>query len=204
MFVAFSRRRAAALKGDRGAVAVEAAFIFPVLIFILFGIIEFSLVLRDHVAITSAVRAGARTASAEPRMSTFDSDAAATVLRAGTGMPMSTVQEVWIYEATNEGYPLGTAANSTTPFDTCTTNCVKYTYHAKTAGTAATLTKSSGTWLYTAVNACQGEVMTNVGIFLKAHHGFATGLAAITLTDHAVMRFEPIPANQLAAGQSCK
>lgn len=190
------------LRRDDGSVAVEAAFIFPVLIMILFGIIEFSLMLRDHVALTSAARSGTRTASAEPRTMNFDQDAADAVIRAGIGMPNSTIEEVWIYEATDAGYPYGTAPNAEDPWASCSTRCVKYTVSRATGTWAAT--KLSGTWDYTDVNACQGEVMTNIGVYIRALHRFVTGISPTSITEHAVMRFEPIPANQLAAGATCK
>lgn len=188
---------------DSGAVAVEAAFIFPILVLILFGIIEFSLFLRDHVALSAAVRSGARTASAEPRMSTFKADAAGAVLRAGTGMPFSKVHQMWVYEANAGGYPTngGSTAGTSGNFDNCTTKCVVFTYNG------SSFSETSGTWSETDVNACPGDAgMTNVGIFIKAHHSFVTGLfgSTVDITDHAVLRFEPIPASQLLQSGQCK
>ena len=49
---------------QRGAVAVEAALVTPLLIIVLLGIVEMTLALKDKVAISSAVRVGARVASA--------------------------------------------------------------------------------------------------------------------------------------------
>ena len=51
-------------RGDEGAAAVEFALVSLLLITLFLGIIEFSLILRDKVAVTSAVRAGGRIASA--------------------------------------------------------------------------------------------------------------------------------------------
>jgi Flp pilus assembly protein TadG len=188
------------LKGSRdgGAVAIEAALIFPVLILILFGIVEFSLALRDHVSLSAAVRSGARVGSAEPRLATFASDAAAAVTRAGTGMPLGTLKELWIYEAGTNGYPTGQSA-----FSTCSTKCIKYTYNK----TTKVFVSAGGSWAATAINACPGDVnMTSLGIYVKALHTFASGLfgAGMTLTDHAVMRFEPIPASSLTGVGDCK
>jgi hypothetical protein len=45
---------------ERGASAVEFALILPVLIIILFGIIEFSLIMYDKAMVTNASREGAR------------------------------------------------------------------------------------------------------------------------------------------------
>src|SRR5262245_41595604 len=50
--------------GDRGAVAVEAALVTPLILLLITGVIELALLMRDDVALTSAVRNGGRTASA--------------------------------------------------------------------------------------------------------------------------------------------
>ena len=192
---------------DTGAVAVEAAFIFPVFVLILFGIIEFSLFLRDHVALSAAVRSGARTASAEPRMDTFATDAASAVLRAGTGMPFSSVQEMWVYEANPLGYPANVGQgqlarnSSANTFTTCTSNCLVFTY------SDSTFTQTAGEWDEAEINACPGDIdMSNVGIYIRANHRFVTGMfgTSVTITNHAVLRFEPIPASQLLESGQCK
>jgi len=206
-FPSWLRRERHGQGDERGAVAVEAAFIFPIFILILFGIIEFSLFLRDHVALSAAVRSGARTASAEPRMETFATDAAAAVLRAGTGMPFSSVDEMWIYEASPAGYPANVGpgqlprnSNANT-FTTCTSNCLVFTY------SDSSFTQTGGEWDELEINACPGDVdMSNVGIYIRANHRFVSGIfgTSVTITDHAVLRFEPIPASQLLQSGQCK
>ena len=133
----------------------------------------------------------------------FDTDAAGAVLKAGTGMPFSSVQEMWVFEANAGGYPTngGSGSATTGNFNTCTTRCMVYTYSNNT------FTQSAGSWDHTLVNACPGDVdMTNVGVFIKAHHRLVTGLFGYTvdITDHAVLRFEPIPASQLLQSGQCK
>ncbi len=54
------RMKARLLKGNKGASAVEFAVILPLLVLLLFGIIEFSLALYDKAMITNASREGAR------------------------------------------------------------------------------------------------------------------------------------------------
>ena len=76
---------AAPRRTERGAVAVEAAIITPLLVALAFGIIEFGLLLKDDLGVTSSVRAGARMASAEPRAATFAQDAADQVAKRGLG-----------------------------------------------------------------------------------------------------------------------
>ncbi|WP_414690442.1 TadE/TadG family type IV pilus assembly protein, partial [Nocardioides sp.] len=43
-------------RDESGAVAVEAALITPILVLLVFGIIEFSFVLRDYGVVSSDVR----------------------------------------------------------------------------------------------------------------------------------------------------
>ncbi len=176
---------------------------FPLLIVILFGVIEFAMVLRDHVALTSAARSGARVASAQPRLSTFTVDAAAAVARAGTTMPLSTVTEVWVYESNAAGYPTngGSIGSTSELFTSCTTNCVVFT------PSGSNLVPTAGSWSHEDVNACPGDAeMTSLGVLVRGQHDFVTGMfgATMDLSDHAVLRFEPIPASQLLQSGQCK
>ena len=47
-------------RGERGAVAVEAALVTPILFLLVLGIIEMSLYMRDTISVTSSVRTGGR------------------------------------------------------------------------------------------------------------------------------------------------
>lgn len=174
-------------RGDRGAVTVEAALITPLLITLAFGIIEFGLFYKDSIVVTSMVRTGARTMSAEPRQSQQFSDAVAAVTAAVSSASAGSVQELWIYEAGSNGFPTGYSN-----FNTCsTTKCVRYTWN----GTGFT-SVSGYSWSVTTQNACPNDsAHTSVGIYIKASHHFLTGLFPGTwpTSDHAVMRFEPIP-----------
>lgn len=62
----------ACLKGQEGASAVEFALIVPVLLLLIFGIIEFGLMYHDYLAITHAAREGARKAAVNKFESEFD------------------------------------------------------------------------------------------------------------------------------------
>ncbi len=78
-------------RSDRGAAAVEFALVFPVLVLILFGIVEFGSIYNAQLMLTSAAREGARTMAV-----TGDPAAAkAAVLAASIGMsPALTAAEV--------------------------------------------------------------------------------------------------------------
>jgi Flp pilus assembly protein TadG len=174
-------------RDDRGVAAVEAAIITPVLFLLLFGIIEFGLVFKDQLAITSAVRSGARIASAEPRIATFATDAASAVAREAGAVDMSDVTALWIYQADSTGHPVGASGT----FNSCTTNCIQY----KWSGSG--FTQTSGSWSPTSQNACQGS-QDSVGVYLAYNHMAVTKaiFSTMGLNSYTVMRFEPIPSMQ--------
>lgn len=51
------------VKSDRGASALEFALVIPVLLLLLFGIIEFGVIFQNQLALTHAAREGARMAA---------------------------------------------------------------------------------------------------------------------------------------------
>ena len=200
--------------GERGAVVVEAALVTPLLMALLLGIIEMALLMKDDVALTSAVRNGGRTASANagagPGGTNEDGDcvapcspanapmfaqlAANAIQRAGTALPPDAIQELWVYKANDKGYP--GAAGSTAMV--CGTNCVKYTW-VKAKDQFRYL---SGTWTSSTVNACANTNPDSVGIYMKARHTFLTGFfgKSVDIDDHAVFAFEPLPTLTCASG----
>jgi hypothetical protein len=172
--------------GDEGGAAlVEFALVLPLLLLLLFGIIEWSFVFRDSLAVASATRTGARTASAMPRSATFADSTARAVATAVDSLPEDAVQELWVYKAGTNGMPVGRS-----DFGDCTT-CVKYRWD----GAHSQFVRQSGTtWDPATQDACAGE-SDAVGIWLKVHHHFLTGFfgADMDLTDRSVMNLEPIP-----------
>lgn len=52
-----------AVKSERGASALEFGLVIPVLIFMLFGIVEFGVLFQNKLALTHAAREGARMAA---------------------------------------------------------------------------------------------------------------------------------------------
>ena len=57
------RRHAATDPRDRGSVAVEFALLLPVLLLIIFGVIDFGRAINAQITLTQAAREGARLAS---------------------------------------------------------------------------------------------------------------------------------------------
>lgn len=71
--------------GDRGAAAVEFALVFPILVLILIGIVEYGSVFNTQLMLTSAAREGARTMAV-----TGDAASArAAAVDAAIGLPLT-------------------------------------------------------------------------------------------------------------------
>ena len=183
------RRREA---DDRGVTAVEAALITPIFFLVLIAIIEYGLVFKDQLAVTSAVRAGARMASAEPRQATFATDAAAQVAREGSALDLSNAKTLWVYQADASGHPVGSGGS----FSSCATNCDVFAWNG------STFVQTSGLWNPLSQNACQGT-QDSVGVYLSFTHPGITKVffTSMQLSSYTVMRFEPIPALQ---GGGCR
>jgi hypothetical protein len=196
MFTALRRRARTPGRGQRGAVAVEAALITPILIMLTFGIIEFGFLFKDWLGVTSSVRAGARIASAEPRVSSFATDAAAQVAKEGAALGFDGNTVLYVYQAGSNGYPVGKS-----DFSSCPTNCVKFLW------TSTGFVKQAGTdWLSTTQNACQGDAAHDtVGVYLSIKDAAITKFFfdSMTLKSRTVMSLEPIPATNLSTS-GCK
>jgi hypothetical protein len=181
------RRLIRRVRDDRGVSAVEAAIVVPVFLLLVVGIIEFGLAFKDQLAVTSAVRAGARIASAEPRISTFATDAASQVAKEGGALDMSDVESLWVYKADASGHPLGSGGS----FSSCADSCVQFSW------SGSQFVQTSGSWLSASQDACQGE-QDSVGVYLLFKHQSVTStfFSYLGLQSYTVMRLEPIPALQ--------
>jgi Flp pilus assembly protein TadG len=206
-------RRIRRVRSDDGSAAVEFAIIVPVLILFVIGVLEFSLVLRDYLGVSSSVRVGARIASsgagsgpgcddASPPTCTnrttpsLAQAAADAIQRAGTAMPQNSIDEIWVYQANSSGFP-GTATSQAT--STCTTNCVRYIWVDSTSTTAGRFRYGSGSWDSRTINACiNTSGAMAVGVYMKATHPFLTRVfvPSLSVSDRSVMMFEPLPNNQ--------
>ena len=169
---------------ERGAVAVEFALVLPILVVLTFGIIEFSSAYHDRSMAADAARAGARVGSAQATNPDLTTNVVQSVNAALSTMPAKAPQELWIYKANSAGYP-----GSGSGFSSCSADCIKYTW----SPSAHAFSGGSGSWPSTNQQACT-QPYDEIGVYVKLNHAFVTGLfgSDLTLTDHAVFRFEPV------------
>jgi hypothetical protein len=213
-----SRRRS---RDERGAVALEAALTLPILLIVLLGIIEFTFLMRDHAVVVSDTRLAARIASTganagqgvcesgpdapecvPANVPALAQQAADAIQRAGSAMPVDQIQYLLVYKANAEGFP-GSDGNTTMP-SSCSgfTSCVMFVWRPNQNA----FRYNSGSWDPKTISACfpgtGTQALDRVGIQLVAEHRNFTGLfgSTLTLDDHAVMNFEPLPAQSCASG----
>lgn len=173
-------------RDDRGAALVEMAILLPVLIIVVFGIIEWSAAYHDASITADAARSGGRMASAESLNASYATNAASAVAATLQSLPASEPQEMYVYKANSNGYP-----GNGTDFSTCSTSCISYQWQSasKTFNTAS---PGGSGWPAASQQVCT-EPFDEVGIYVKISHSFITNLfgATVALADHAVFRLEP-------------
>jgi Flp pilus assembly protein TadG len=88
-------------RNEQGQTMVEFTLVLPVLMVVLFGIIQFGITFKDYVALTDAVRAGARTAAVSRLSGTPTTDTVNRVKDASGDLDTSkvnvTVTTTWVH-----------------------------------------------------------------------------------------------------------
>ncbi|HMM95739.1 MAG: pilus assembly protein [Micrococcales bacterium] len=172
-------------RDEQGAIALEAAIVFLFLFTLLAGVVDVSLFFKDTYSVSSAARAGARMAAADPLSTTFARDTATQVASALTDLDYSRVTEIWVYKADPD-------TGDTMSGSTCGTKCVKFTLTAPGVASAGT-----GTW--TSRNACASTSVDvdSVGVLVRYRHKAAVMFANNQIiTERVTMRLEQIPSTQ--------
>jgi Flp pilus assembly protein TadG len=200
---------------ERGAAAVEAALVLPLVFLLTFVFIETTLLLRDYAGVANLARDASRIASAHPRFGSNDGHkgndpnqssfallAAEAVESSGSALPKNSIRDMWVYLANPQGYPsqsLNWQTDTTSTFSTCqAATCVRYAWED---GSPGSFGWRSGVWDPATINACPNdEEAMSVGVFIRLDHQAVTHMlpGALTITDRSVIKFEPRPAG------SCK
>jgi hypothetical protein len=74
------------IKNERGQTMTEFAFVLPILLVLLFGIIQFGIIFNNYVALTDAARAASRKGAVSRNASDPRGDCEATGYAAGTNL----------------------------------------------------------------------------------------------------------------------
>jgi hypothetical protein len=199
------RRRRVPFRGptaerSRGAALIEAAFITPVFMFLVLGIMEVGLAMNDKLAVAHTARAGTRVASASGNDIYADYGIIKAVARESSAIPRGQIKLIVIYRASRfgEGPPaqckLGTPLAAT---DTTGPACNVYTPAAFTVPkirwgcqTNESLDKY---WCPDDRIVARAAGPNYVGVWMKVEHKWITRMygTVATLTDQSVIRLEP-------------
>ena len=178
------------MSGERGSSAVEAVIVTPLVMLMIFGIVEMGFVFKDYLAAGGAVRAGVRIAAASPRTATFAQLAANKVAQTGGAMNFSDIQQMWVYKAD----PVTDKPIGFSDFSNCTT-CVKFRWDAGSKAFVPT----SDTWSFSTQNACSSSSLggppDRIGVYLQLKHDAFTKLVfnSIDISEASIMTLEPRP-----------
>jgi hypothetical protein len=204
------RRRVRRARGERGSVLVEAAFITPVLFFLLFSVLEFGMAFRDYLAVANTTRDGARAASVFGNDSSADFDILQSIADSSNVINRRDIQRIVVYKASGPNTPVPTICTTAAPGSQGIGVCNIYTASAldlaesefgcrsdrnldkfwcPTATTSTTPTQSGRKVAMTGTNGPPDYI----GVWIKVNHTWVTGLfgRSLTFTDSTVMRMEP-------------
>lgn len=192
---------------------MEFALIAMPLILLLFLIVEASFLMKDYVSVSSAVRSGARTASASAGAGQGTCDpgsvdpcspanapklaqaAAAAITTNGTALNSADIEFVMVYKPNpnGNGFPIG--QNKLV----CSSSCVKYVWNSS----LSRFSFSSGSWASATINACVNDAARDsVGVGMRVNHKPVSGFfgTSFTIEEHTVMQFEPLESSTCAPG----
>lgn len=193
--------RAARSGRDDGAVMVEAVFVLPVVLFIVFAIIEFGLLFAAQSTTNSSTRNGARFGSATFAVSGDKKAAADAIAQSilddlGARTNLDTPIQLLIYKAADDGNPAGGT------FSNCTDRCFHYIW----SGSAWTFDPASPKWLDPSACIIQDSnnpnagvnALDSIGVYVELSHSYITGVigSSQTIKEHTVSRLEPLPLSQ--------
>lgn len=104
-----NRRGTTHRRDDRGATLVEAAFVMPVFVLLIFGIFEFAGATMAKTGTSAAVRGGIRMAVVQGNEHNADREILRRIEKEGAGVSQDTIKKIVIWHAMgpNEDVPVG-------------------------------------------------------------------------------------------------
>lgn len=174
------RYRLARTNGDSGAAAVEFALIAPLLIALIFGVIEMSFAFRHSSELNSMTASAAHAAAAKPSPSSNSANGLSIINAALTDLArnasaLSAGDYVYIYSADASGQPDGSTSSNPCPASTC----LDYTFDGGNVDGTATVSnfhKYSGSWNGSDL---QAECGDGVGVYVDSLHNWLSGTSSL-------------------------
>lgn len=188
--------RRLASRSERGAVLVEFAFVVPVFITLVFGMIEYGLIFRDYLTVANVTRTGARVASAGGADVTTDYQILQSVKAAAAALPngANSLQGIIVYRgsASTGALPTGCAIGGPSVGGQCNVYQASDANLPSSSFCGVSPCKDSAWAPSTRVDRQSGPP-DYVGVYVSVDHKNVTGLfgSGRTIKDGVVMRIEP-------------
>lgn len=196
---AWRRRR-----GERGSAIIEAAFVTPVFLLLLFGILEYGLLFRDNLTTTNASQEAARAASIGGRSLEADYITLETLEHGIAAMGLEGLNYAVIFNATvlDGEIPDGHACHTQSVADVCNRYLPgDFAYELTDAGGNVTgyfrCTTSGdnldGAWCPLDRRSGLGDDSDLIGVYVNTTHDYITGFFGESqiLDATTVIRVEP-------------
>lgn len=195
--------------GDEGSALVEAAFITPVLLYLLLGILEAGLLFRTYMTLATSTQDGARTAAILGNDLGTDYEVIQDVKKSMSAIPTDQIQNLVIFKATGTPAAASVAPSACTGVTTRTQStaslCNTYVPATDWNTTAADKPKYNcdpvGTgWSKGYCPTDRKVALTGVksppdylGVYIGVQHKYASKLFGSTklLTETTITRLEP-------------
>ncbi len=180
---------------ERGAVVVEAAIILPLVILVVFGLVEFGLVFKDELTVSNATGATARAGAAIPKQADYRDQMIDELDDRLTGVSVSANDKLVIYKAdpaSDSGLPVG-AADQSQIWSACSgasADCTRYEYDG-----SAWVQNGPAEWTAAEQSACRDGTLDQMGVYLDVTHDYITGFLGTgsrRVTDRSVYSLEPL------------
>lgn len=174
---------------------VEAGLLTPLLLLLIFGVIEMGLLFRDVVTVGAASRDGARVAAASGDELNADYRILQTIKTASSVISPHDVTRIVVFEATDSSSLPTPGCRQGTPSSTVGTRCNVYTGadFARDAGDFGCAATSPDRYWCPSVRPSSLGALGYVGIEVWSRHQLVTGFfgRSVQLKDRTVLRIEP-------------
>jgi Flp pilus assembly protein TadG len=120
----FTSRR---LHGERGVSLVEGAIIAPLFFFLIFGVMEFGLVFRQYLTVSTASQNGTRTASTQGNLADADYATLQQLQHSLTAVKSSEISYIVIFKATGTNSSMDSSPLSACKTASVANLCNRYT-----------------------------------------------------------------------------
>ncbi|HEY6531886.1 MAG TPA: TadE/TadG family type IV pilus assembly protein [Acidimicrobiales bacterium] len=201
-----SRPRRLRCRGDEGAALVEAAFISPVFLLVLFGVLEFGGAYRDYLTVNNAAVAATRQEAVQGANVQADWLTLQAIKKASRAFPVTDIEYIVVWKASGptdsvptncktSGQTLGTATAPTNG------SCNRFTVSdlQSTTGDAWTCASPDPIqyWCPTtrkvALSSNSGNGPDYLGVYIQMKHNYITGFfgKSVTLSASSVTKLEP-------------